>query len=462
MAVNGADVTLNGGKSASSGVLSRANCLLAVIVACDVLGLAALAERDDWSKPLLIAILFVAAALVDRMEVRAPSGLRLDGLLPLAVLTSVLVGAVPGAAVAAIAAFSGRRPLRHAVTETAVYTAVTIPAAATMHFLADDVSAWLVPAVAGAFMVAAGLAFVLVAAFNHLLLGRAFGPQLRDGYLPLLSMHAVQGVLIGAVVLLYERHQAPALVISAVLLAGYLKLQSDLVRARHLEEQATERAERLARTQFGIVRALLDSVEARDRMTARHSAAVARFCRLMAEAVGLSPAEQETVHTAALLHDLGKFTFPDEIFWASHLNEREREIVHGHPAAGADIVRRLDGHEEAAEIVLSHHERWDGGGYPRGLSGTDIPLAARMIAVADTYDVMTSRDSYRPPVSHEQAVDELLRVAGHQLDPELVRVFVEEVLPSGARFEHLEDADFEAELDLDARIRLLVSGPEPR
>ena len=109
-----------------------------------------------------------------------------------------------------------------------------------------------------------------------------------------------------------------------------------------------------------------------------------------------------------------------------------------------------------AEIILAHHERIDGRGYPRGLSGEDIPLLSRMISIADTYDVMTARDSYRTPVSQEAAIAELRRVSGTQLDGELVEVFIQLLCESGVGFQHTTDADFEAELNIEARVRAFV------
>src|SRR5262249_52939715 len=153
---------------------------------------------------------------------------------------------------------------------------------------------------------------------------------------------------------------------------------------------------------------MIETLALRDRMTARHSAAVARYARAMAQALGWSRDEQELAHTAGLLHDIGKFAFPDAILLAdSQLDDEQWQTVKRHPEDGARIVARIDGYAPVADIVLAHHERWDGGGYPFGLAGTDIPHASRLIAVADTYDVITARDSYRKPLSPEEAVEEL-------------------------------------------------------
>jgi HD-GYP domain-containing protein (c-di-GMP phosphodiesterase class II) len=116
-------------------------------------------------------------------------------------------------------------------------------------------------------------------------------------------------------------------------------------------------------------------------------------------------------------------------------------------------VSSVDGYGPVAEIILAHHERIDGKGYPRGLVGEEIPEAARIISVADTYDVMTARDSYRTPVSSFEAIQELRRVAGAQLDARFVNIFIELLEGKDLSFRHGEDADFERELSLDARIQ---------
>jgi putative nucleotidyltransferase with HDIG domain len=188
-------------------------------------------------------------------------------------------------------------------------------------------------------------------------------------------------------------------------------------------------------------------------MTARHSAAVARYAREVSRLLGMSEREQELVHTAALLHDIGKFIFPDSILFADRkLTDDEWDIVKLHPEQGAKLVEQIDGYGPAAEIIRSHHERIDGRGYPDGLAGDLIPLGSRIIAAADTYDVMTSRDSYRRPVSSEAAIMELRRVAGAQLDPAVVEAFVEMIESGRIAFRHGDDADFESELNFERRV----------
>ena len=134
------------------------------------------------------------------------------------------------------------------------------------------------------------------------------------------------------------------------------------------------------------------------------------------------------------------------------LTDEDWMLIRRHPQQGARVVSSLDGYGPVADIILAHHERIDGKGYPRGLEGDAIPELARIISVADTYDVMTARDSYRTPTSSYEAIQELRRVSGKQLDARFVEVFIELLEDGDVSFRHGEEADFERELSLEARI----------
>jgi HD-GYP domain-containing protein (c-di-GMP phosphodiesterase class II) len=175
-------------------------------------------------------------------------------------------------------------------------------------------------------------------------------------------------------------------------------------------------------------------------------------------AAGLSEAEQDLAHTSGLLHDIGKFVFPDSILKGnSRLTDEEYEIVKMHPYHGAQVLAQIEGYGPVANIVLAHHERIDGTGYPNGMPGDQIPVIARIISVADTYDVMTSRDSYRKPVTSQTAIAELRRVSGTQLDGYLVEIFIGILATKDVAYRHGEDADFETELALDRRVNEYAS-----
>jgi putative nucleotidyltransferase with HDIG domain len=203
---------------------------------------------------------------------------------------------------------------------------------------------------------------------------------------------------------------------------------------------------------------MLELLSQRDHATARHSAAVAAYARDLCRAAGGSGREQQLAHDAGLLHDVGKAAFPDHILVGEQgLDADDWEVIRRHPEEGARRVRRV-GLEELAEIIRSHHERIDGRGYPRGLCGEAIPWLARVVAVVDTYDVMTARDSYRPPVSPAAATAELRRVRGTQLDSRLVQTFIAMLSrPAAARREDPAPSD-----KLAAFERALLGTPAPR
>ena len=209
--------------------------------------------------------------------------------------------------------------------------------------------------------------------------------------------------------------------LAAVVIFVFQYLLRTSIAADERGEELEQRTRELASLQMGLLSTVVSTLSMRDAMTARHSAAVARYSREVAAMLGLDEREQDLIHTAALLHDIGKVVLPDSILFAERkLTNDEWEHIKLHPVHGAKLVERIEGYGPVAEIVLHHHERFGGGGYPAGIAGEEIPIGARILSVADTYDVMTSRDSYRRPVSSEAAMAELRRVAGTQLDPEVV------------------------------------------
>lgn len=312
---------------------------------------------------------------------------------------------------------------------------------------------FLVPLAAG-FAVATSTNFLLFATANRILYGDGLTHQVRTIFVPLIPSEATM-LLLASIIVYAEAYVGPiALVTLAGLLFLYLWLYRELLTSQERAEELDTRTRQLATLQVGVLTAMLRTLALRDHMTARHSAAVARYSRELARAAGCSPEEVELVHTAGLLHDIGKFIFPDHILLAdARLTDEDWEIVKCHPFQGAKIVREVEGYGPVADIILGHHERIDGKGYPRGMRGEEIPLLARVISVCDTYDVMTARDSYREPVSPEVAIEELRRVAGKQLDARLVEIFAGLVSSGELGFRHGDDADFEAELQFERRVR---------
>ena len=171
----------------------------------------------------------------------------------------------------------------------------------------------------------------------------------------------------------YQRLGVGAVGLAAVVLFVFQYLLKAGVEAYDRGEQLEQRTKELASLQVGLINTVMQTLSMRDAMTARHSAAVARYAREVARLLGLSEREQELIHTAGLFHDIGKFIFPDSILVADRkLTDDEWETVKLHPEQGAKLVRRIEGYGPVADIVLSHHERVDGRGYPYGLTrGSD-------------------------------------------------------------------------------------------
>ena len=251
----------------------------------------------------------------------------------------------------------------------------------------------------------------------------------------------------------------PALLGSVLLLLIFQYLAVALLARRIRADQLEARSIHLASLQLGVLTTLVETLALRDRMTARHAAAVARYAQELASELGLDESEQDLVHTAGLLHDIGKFALPDSILHAEVLSDQDWAVIRRHPQDGATLVGRLDGYGPVADAILYHHEHVNGSGYPAGLIGSEIPLASRIIAVCSTYDTLTARETYRSPMTPQDAIAELRRVAGRQLDGETRRELRRD---ARARRQvtaaHGDDANFETELaSSDGR----ASSPSP-
>lgn len=171
--------------------------------------------------------------------------------------------------------------------------------------------------------------------------------------------------------------------------------------------------------------AMGDALDLRDEETEGHSRRVTAYTIALARAMDIEPDELRTIARGAFLHDIGKIATPDRILLKpGRLNNEETAVMHEHCERGYEIVRKIPFLRDAAEIVYTHQERFDGKGYPRGLSGEEIPLGARIFAVADALDAITSDRPYRKGTSFEGACEEIARYSGQQFDPRVVEVFL--------------------------------------
>jgi len=199
-----------------------------------------------------------------------------------------------------------------------------------------------------------------------------------------------------------------------------------------LERQVQERTEKLRRTRLQIIQGLGRASEYKDNETGMHVMRMSNYARLLAKAAGMHDQAVELVFHAAPMHDIGKIGIPDSILLKpSQLNEQEWKVMQTHPAIGVGIIG--DTHDSellnlASVVAMTHHEKWNGKGYPKGLAGEDIPIEGRIVAVADVFDALTSERPYKKAWSVEDAMDLLRRETGEHFDPQLIPLF-EEILP---------------------------------
>jgi len=187
-------------------------------------------------------------------------------------------------------------------------------------------------------------------------------------------------------------------------------------------EKLTKRANQsLAEAIFAFAK----TIEIKDHYTGEHVEKTVHYATEIARQRGLAPDEVERVKQASILHDLGKIGISEKIlFKKTKLTAREYEEIKGHPQIGADILRPIHFFHSIIPLILHHHERWDGKGYPYGLKGEEIPLGARIIALADTYEALTSNRRYRKACSQKKAIQKIQEVSGTQFDPEIVALFL--------------------------------------
>jgi len=211
------------------------------------------------------------------------------------------------------------------------------------------------------------------------------------------------------------------------------KLEAELENYRlHLEEMVEQRTAQLRRAKLWIeqtydetLQALAGALDLRDNETAGHSERVTAYAVEIAIAMGCSKEQLNTIARAALLHDIGKIGIPDAILMKpAPLTDVERAVMETHVAVGYSLLNRIAFLVGAAEIVLTHHERFDGTGYPQGLLGTGIPLGARIFAVADTLDALSSDRPYRQATTFSIAREEITQQSGKQFDPAVVSAFL--------------------------------------
>jgi putative nucleotidyltransferase with HDIG domain len=442
-------------------------------LAAMVVGLALVTAVAIWRAPSaiwdlpLFCILLGFSVFSDLTAISTTSKVKISGSFLALVLAMVFLGGTPAAVIGVLTILAGwlrwRDEGHYLLNNLLTYATFPLVSGILFHEIVangrvteNDASFYAL--IFGVFLVALAINFTMIASYSCYLDRSSFFNKVRTALFPLLPSELAAALMAVGVAYLYVQVGLAGVAMFGVVLVTFQYLLGALLVSQQRAEELELRSKQLASFQVGMLSAMLRTLDLRDQMTARHSAAVARYSRAIAQRAGYSRREEELVHIAALLHDIGKFILPDRILKANvPLTDEDWMLIKRHPQQGARVVSSLDGYGPVAEIILAHHERIDGKGYPRGLAGDEIPELARIISVADTYDVMTARDSYRTPMSSYDAIKELRRVAGKQLDARFVEIFIELLEGKDVSFQHGEAADFEKELALEARIEETAS-----
>lgn len=219
----------------------------------------------------------------------------------------------------------------------------------------------------------------------------------------------------------------------------------------HLEELVAERTRQLKKSHESTLQALVTALDFRDNETQGHSFRVVDYAVLVAQVMGITESDMGWIRYGAILHDVGKIGIPDSILLKpGKLNAEEWEQMKRHPELGFRMLQHIEFLRPALDIVLSHQERYDGTGYPSGLSGKEIPLGARIFAVVDTFDAMTSNRPYRAALSIEMARDEVRRFSGSQFDPRVTEAFLS---IDAARWEEIRARVHREVVAIEERVR---------
>ncbi|MHB8079217.1 MAG: HD-GYP domain-containing protein, partial [Candidatus Krumholzibacteriia bacterium] len=207
--------------------------------------------------------------------------------------------------------------------------------------------------------------------------------------------------------------------------AGDIRMLETMGNSFAIALQNSNLYRKLQRTYVNTIEALVTAIEAKDRYTRGHTARVAKYASAIAVELGLDEAAMQQVEYGAALHDVGKIGIYEHVLNKhGELTEEEFAMIRRHPAMGDRILAHIDFLQEARLAVRHHHERVDGTGYPDGLRGAQIPLIAKIVAVADAFDAMTTTRTYSSPVGLEEAIDNLVRKVGTQFDSRVVDAFV--------------------------------------
>ena len=436
----------------------------ALLLAGVLTAVARMSTASEWRPVLLVALITALTIVGDRLSAFVITGQLTTAQIGL-VLAMTLLGPAPAVVIGVLVALITTAERRLApplwLNNLTTYSVFTFAGAMMARLVGGDIHAGHASTtvafgllVFAVFLVTIAINFLLFSAEVRVEEGRSLLRQARETFVPLLPGLLAAALLAALLAVAYTNLGLTVLFAAVLVLVIFHYLTNALLRSEERADQLEARSVHLANLQFGILSMLMDALALRDRSTSRHAAAVARLAKALASELECSEEEQEVIHTAALLHDIGKFAWPDRLLHPRELSDEDWKLIQRHPQDGAALVGKLDGYGPVADAILYHHERVDGGGYPAGLIGREIPLASRIIAICSTYDTMTLSDTLGPPISTAEATAELRRLAGSQLDDELVDAFIGMIERMGPS--HLEETDYESELAFEQRVRKMA------
>jgi putative nucleotidyltransferase with HDIG domain len=329
------------------------------------------APTGNWDMELF-GILLGFSVFSDLTAIETSSKLKTSGSFLAIVLAIVFLGGPPAAIIGVLSIWAGwfrwHDEPYDLLVNTISYAAFPLFSGIAFHTVIDESGIttsepMFYVLVFGTFLIALALNFWMIA-------GRSVIQKARTALIPLLPSELAAALMTVGVAYIYVQIGIAGVALFGIVLITFQYLLGALLLSQQRAEDLEARGKQLASFQVGMLSALLRTLDLRDQMTARHSAAVARYSRAIAQRAGLSREEEELVHIAALLHDIGKFILPDRILKANvPLTDEDWMLIKRHPQQGARVVSSLDGYGPVAEIILAHHERIDGKGYPRGLEG---------------------------------------------------------------------------------------------
>ncbi|MHB8492724.1 MAG: HD-GYP domain-containing protein [Solirubrobacteraceae bacterium] len=431
-------------------------------------------RTEDWH-PIGLVVLLGALVLAGELLHVSLRSQTLSGAFIAVVLAASLLGPAPAVAFALPAGIPGsratRRAARYWVANLSNAAAYALVGGLLVRVLIGDVhnprNFHMIRGVDfgiivfGVFMATTAVNFALVAAGGRLMWGRTLTDQVRELLMPMLSVQFMFGLLAAIVAVAYTNLGFAIWPLAIPMLAAFQYLTTRMVRSEDRLEQLIQEAMRRVSMEVGALEFGMRGLEARHRDSGHHAAAVARYAEDLARELGCNAEEQRLAHSAGLLHDIGKGPLPDRVLHAPEIaDQADWEALRHHPIEGAAHVGHFPDYREVADVILAHHERWDGSGYPDGLIGPEIPLLARIVAICEAYDAMTALESYGKRHTAEDAFAELRREAGKQFDNDAVESFIAVRTRDGALL--IEGADLRAEFDVERRALLqLVDPREP-